>query len=60
MNKKMTKTERIKTALRGEAPDRPPYGFWTHMPDIDHDPDRLAEASAAFCARLDLDFVKRA
>ena len=54
----MTKTERIKTALRGEAPDRPPYGFWTHMPDIDHDPDRLAEASAAFCARLDLDFVK--
>ncbi|MEQ1773474.1 MAG: uroporphyrinogen decarboxylase family protein [Burkholderiales bacterium] len=54
----MNKTERIKAALRGESPDRPPYGFWTHRPDIDLDPDRLAEETAAFCARLDLDFVK--
>ena len=54
----MNKIERIKTALRGEAPDRPPYGFWTHMPEIDHDPIQLAKATAAFAARLDLDFVK--
>ena len=38
--------------------DRPPYGFWTHRPDIDLDPGRLAEETAAFCARLDLDFIK--
>ena len=54
----MNKTERIKAALRGEVVDRPPYGFWSHRPDIDLDPDRLAEETAAFCARLDLDFVK--
>ena len=54
----MTKIERIKAALRGEVTDRMPYGFWTHMPDIDHDPARLATATAAFSQRLDLDFVK--
>ncbi|MCW5605878.1 MAG: uroporphyrinogen decarboxylase, partial [Burkholderiales bacterium] len=54
----MAKTERIRAALRGEAPDRPPYGFWTHMPGIDLDPERLATETAAFCARYDLDFIK--
>ena len=54
----MTKLERVQTALRGDAPDRPPYGFWTHLPGIDLDPDRLAQATAAFCTRYDLDFVK--
>ncbi|MFO1323439.1 MAG: uroporphyrinogen decarboxylase family protein [Burkholderiales bacterium] len=54
----MTKSERVRSALRGEAPDRPPYGFWTHLPGIDLDPERLAQATAAFCARYDLDFVK--
>jgi uroporphyrinogen decarboxylase len=54
----MTKIERIKAALRGETTDRIPYGFWTHMPDIDHDPLPLAAATAAFAQRLDLDFVK--
>lgn len=54
----MDKLERVKAALRGEAPDRPPYGFWTHLPGVDLDPERLAEETAAFCARYDLDFVK--
>ena len=54
----MNKTERIRAALRGEAPDRPPYGFWTHMPGIDLDPERLAVETAAFAARYDLDFIK--
>ena len=54
----MTKVERIKAALRGDVVDRLPYGFWTHMPNIDHDPDQLAEATAAFSTRLDVDFVK--
>jgi uroporphyrinogen decarboxylase len=48
----------VRAALRGEAPDRPPYSFWTHLPGIDLDPVRLADESAAFQARYDLDFVK--
>jgi uroporphyrinogen decarboxylase len=48
----------VRAALRGEAPDRPPYSFWTHLPGIDLDSRRLAEESAAFCARYDLDFLK--
>jgi uroporphyrinogen decarboxylase len=48
----------VRAALRGEAPDRPPYSFWTHLPGIDLDPRRLAEETAAFCTRYDLDFVK--
>ena len=54
----MEKLERIRTALRGEAADRPPYSFWTHLPRIDRDPAELARATAAFCARYDMDFVK--
>lgn len=54
----MKKIERVRAALRGEIPDRPPYGFWTHLPGIDLDPGRLAAETAAFCSRYDLDFVK--
>lgn len=54
----MTKLERVHAALAGEAVDRPPYSFWTHLPHVDLDPLRLAEESAAFQARFDLDFVK--
>ncbi|MGZ8209594.1 MAG: uroporphyrinogen decarboxylase family protein [Burkholderiales bacterium] len=54
----MKKIERVRAALRSEAVDRPPYGFWTHMPGIDLDPRRLAEETAGLCARYDLDFVK--
>jgi len=54
----MQKLERVKAALRGEAVDRPPYAFWTHMPGIDLDPGRLADATATFASRYDIDFVK--
>ena len=54
----MTKLERVKAALRGLAIDRPPYGFWTHLPGIDLDPPRLVDATAAFAQRFDMDFIK--
>src|SRR5437868_2115772 len=54
----MDKLNRVQAALRGETVDRPPYGFWTHLPGIDLIPLRLAEETAAFCTRYDLDFVK--
>lgn len=54
----MNKLERVQAALACEAVDRPPYGFWTHMPGIDLDPQRLADETASFAARYDLDFIK--
>ena len=54
----MNTLERVQAALRCEAVDRPPYGFWTHMPGIDLDPQRLARETASFAQRYDLDFVK--
>ncbi len=54
----MKKIERVRAALNGSDTDRPPYGFWTHMPGIDLDPERLAAETAAFAAQYDLDFVK--
>jgi uroporphyrinogen decarboxylase len=54
----VNKLPRVKAALQGATVDRPPYGFWTHLPGIDHDPVRLADETARFCARYDLDFVK--
>jgi uroporphyrinogen decarboxylase len=54
----MNSIERLRSALRGERPDRPPYGFWTHLPGIDLDPVRLVEETLGFAARYDLDFVK--
>ena len=52
------KLERVRAALAGEMPDRPPYSFWTHLPGVDLDPLRLADETAAFAARYDVDFVK--
>lgn len=54
----MNKIERVRAALAGDAVDRLPYGFWTHLPGIDLDPERLAAATAVFARRHDLDFVK--
>ena len=54
----LDKLRRVEAALRAEPVDRPPYGFWTHLPGIDLQPLRLAEETAAFCKRYDLDFVK--
>ncbi|HYC46714.1 MAG TPA: uroporphyrinogen decarboxylase family protein [Burkholderiales bacterium] len=54
----MNKLERVRAALRRDSVDRPPYGFWTHLPGIDLDPQRLAAETAAFAQRYDLDFVK--
>lgn len=54
----MKKIERVRAALAGEPLDRPPYAFWTHLPGIDLDPQQLAEETARFQARYQLDFVK--
>jgi uroporphyrinogen decarboxylase len=54
----MTKHERVLAALDRRPVDRPPISFWRHVPELDHDPRRLADAMLAFHRRLDLDFIK--
>ena len=54
----MNKLQRVQAALRCEEVDRAPYSFWTHLPGIDLEPERLAEETAAFAVRYDLDFIK--
>lgn len=54
----MTKKERIRAAVTGGTPDRLPYSFWSHLPEIDLDPVRLADETYAFYKQFDLDFIK--
>ncbi len=54
----MNKTERIQAALQGQEVDRIPYSFWSHLPGIDLDAERLADYTYNFYKELDLDFVK--
>ena len=44
----MTKRERIRAVVEGREPDKLPYSFWTHLPGIDLDPERLAEETYKF------------
>jgi uroporphyrinogen decarboxylase len=54
----MTKSERVKAAIRGAAVDRPPVALWRHFPGDDQRPEDLARATVAFQRRYDFDFVK--
>ncbi|MHC8945159.1 uroporphyrinogen decarboxylase family protein [Advenella incenata] len=54
----MNKYERVRATLRCEEVDRLAYSFWTHLPEIDLQPDALITASAQFCRRYDLDLLK--
>lgn len=54
----MNKLERIQAAIRGEKTDQVPYSFWTHLPGIDLDPEKLAAMTYDFYREYDLDFIK--
>ena len=54
----MNKRERIWAAVHGEKTDILPYSFWTHLPGIDLDPEKLAEATYNFYKTYDVDFIK--
>lgn len=54
----MTKKERIRAAVQGGEPDTLPYSFWTHLPGIDLDPEKLAESTYEFYKKYDVDFIK--
>lgn len=54
----LTKMERIRLLSQHAEIDRVPYSFWTHFPDTDLDPKRLAEVTYSFYQQFDLDIIK--
>jgi uroporphyrinogen decarboxylase len=54
----MTKLERVQAALKRQPTDRPPYAFWRHFPDVDHNPAALAQTTLRFHERYQSDFLK--
>lgn len=54
----MTKKERIRAVVEGRQPDTLPYSFWTHLPGIDLDPEKLADETYQFFRTYDVDFIK--
>jgi uroporphyrinogen decarboxylase len=54
----MSKRERIKAALAGEAVDRVPVSFWRHWPGDDQSEESLAQVTLEFQRTYDLDFIK--
>jgi uroporphyrinogen decarboxylase len=51
-------SERMRTVLAGERPDRIPVALWRHFPVDDQNPATLAESSIAFQQEYDLDLIK--
>ena len=59
MNKtSMNKIERMRAALEGKSVDRAPYGFWSHFPQVDRDPEALTRTMVQFVSDYDTDFIK--
>lgn len=54
----MDSRERLHKAFLGEETDRLPYAFWTHLPDVDLDPDLLATHTLDFAREYGIDFIK--
>lgn len=54
----MTKRERIQAAIVGDPVDRVPYSLWSHLPMIDLDPVKNAEATYEFYKKYDVDILK--
>lgn len=58
MKTTMSSMERMRAALQGGPVDRVPYAFWSHLPGIDRDPNRLAETTVKLVSDYGLDFIK--
>lgn len=54
----MNKNEKMKQAINGQKQQNIPFSFWTHLPDIDRQPKKPAEASFQLYKDYDLDFIK--
>ncbi len=56
--KRMTKSERIEAAIRGEQVDRVPISLWKHFHLRDRAPGQLAEVTLALHRKFDTDLIK--
>ncbi|MEC1523863.1 uroporphyrinogen decarboxylase family protein [Neobacillus niacini] len=54
----LTGSQRIRLVLQGARADRIPYSFWTHLPSVDLEPEKLAAETFRFYKTYDLDFIK--
>jgi uroporphyrinogen decarboxylase len=54
----MSRWERVEAALAGRAVDRPPVSLWQHFPERDQTAEALMDATLAWQARYDNDFIK--
>ncbi|MBE3597448.1 MAG: hypothetical protein IMX02_01090 [Limnochordaceae bacterium] len=54
----MTKTERVRHALAGEAVDRPPFSIWFHFGTQHLPPSKTAAIHLDFFRAYDLDWLK--
>ena len=54
----MTKTERVRAALRGEPVDRPPICFWHHFRPAGSGLRQAEETYSFFVEKFDLDIIK--
>ncbi len=54
----MTRRERIRATLSGEAADRPPVSLWRHFYDRESSAEALASAMLEFQRTYDWDFMK--
>jgi len=54
----MNKIERVQAALKGEKPDRIPFGFWYHFPKDQRSGQKMAQAELGFYRKYDVDFLK--
>ncbi len=54
----MTKLERLKAAIAGDAVDRVPVALWRHFPGDDQRAEDLAAATLWFQSQYDWDFIK--
>jgi len=55
---RMSKWERVRTALQGKPVDRPPISFWRHFLEKETSAAGLAEAMLGFQHTYDWDFMK--
>lgn len=54
----MNREERLRNTIAGVATDKTPYAFWTHFPEIDTVPEKIAEKTIRFYENYRFDFVK--
>ncbi|KXT77564.1 uroporphyrinogen decarboxylase family protein [Streptococcus sp. DD13] len=54
----MDKNEKIRRVIEGEWIGEVPFSFWTHLPEIDRNPEQLAQATVDLYRKYDLDLIK--